>query len=527
MPSRRRSLVGWLGWSAGIGVLLGTLAVLGRAPLPAIDEIYIVSVARTRAVGPERAPQLTPPSEWVENYAELYGPVYFSVEAAVLRFFGLSIVTGRIVGWICSVVLSGATAWMVLLAGGASEFAAIAFFVTAVSPDLSLLPRNGRMDSMAIAFELLALASMMAAWQSSRRRTTAWNVVSGACWALAILTTPRTLPLIAGLLIALPLILRDPLRRTAALHSLGYSSALVLASLYLWARSLGLSIIGWLWWLWDGVKDDPNMLVVRGHHRWWGIGLASAIMPTVTAVTALGLLLIAINRSPTTEARSNRKTIWFLMAATMFNVLFYVTVVNYPFIVSPFFVLPLFAVLLMATATLRSDARPYRAMVALWLLIALSFSGIRLVRHIAWWQTWDLRDPKKMEAFITQHVPTRATLFADDQYYYYPVESAGIVYRTFNLKKPGAASAGGGAAPPDAEPRFLLWPVADPNSVFPPWFECARLHVVATYTGFPEAIGIERWLPFVFVPYLHGYPTTVLYQVPPGCPTRASSGPGT
>jgi hypothetical protein len=518
MPSRRRRLlVRWLGWSAGIGVMLGTLAVLGRAPLPAIDEIYIVSVARTQAIGPERAPQLTPPSDWVENYAELYGPVYFSVEAAVLRVFGLSIVTGRIVGWICAVLLSAATAWMVLLAGGSSEFAAIAFFVTAVSPDLSLLPRNGRMDSMAIAFELLALASMMVAWQSSRRRA-AWDLMAGVCWALAILTTPRTLPLIAGLLIALPLVLRDPLRRGAAVRSLGYSSALVLASVHLWARSRGLSIIGWLWWLWDGVKDDPNMLVVRGHHRWWGIGLASAVMPMMTAITALGLLLIAINRSPTPEARSNRTTIWFLSAATMFNVLFYVTIVNYPFIVSPFFVLPLFAVLLMATATLSSDVRPYRAMVTLWLVIAVSFCGIRVVRHVAWWQTWELRDPKKMEAFIAQHVPRGATLFADDQYYYYPVESAGIVYRTFYLKNRRAAA--GGPTRPDREPRFLLWPVADPNSVFPAWFECAQPHLVATYTGFSEAVGIERWLPFVFVPYLHGYPTTRLYQLPPGCPAE-------
>ncbi len=153
------------------------------------------------------------------------------------------------------------------------------------------------------------------------------------------------------------------------------------------------------------------MLVVRGHHRWWGIGLASAIMPMVTAITSLGLLLIAINLSPT---RRSLQTI--------------------------------------SITTTPSKARG-------------SFIGR-----------------------FTSRIAARA-----------------------------------GAAPPDTEPRFLLWPVADPNSTFPSWFECAQPHLVATYTGFSEAVGIERWLPFVFVPYLHGYPTTRLYQLPPGCPAEPRS----
>jgi hypothetical protein len=515
----------WFWWAAGVGVLLGTLAVLGRAPLPAIDEIYIVSIARTDAFGPQRVPRLTPPLDWVDNYAELYGPVYFKVEAAVLRTFGLSIVTGRIVGWTFAVLICAATAWMVLLVGGSREFAAIAFFVVAVSPDLSPLARNGRMDSMAVGFELIALAAMLAAWQSPRR-SAVLNLITGACWALAILTTPRTLPLVAGLLLALPLILCDAPRRKAALQSLAFTLVIVLAGLSLWTRSLGLNPISWLWWIWDGVKDDPYMLVLRGHKRWWAIGPASAIMPTITALVAVGIILIAINRTPVTEAKSRRNIIWFLIAATMFNVLFYIGIVNLPFIVSPYFVLPLFAVLLMATAALRNDVKVYRGLVVLWLLIAAAFSSIRVVAHVAWWQTWDLRNPKLIENFVREHVPPGGIVFADDQYYYYPVDSAGVEYRTFNPAKPGLTPAQSSRTSASDESRFLLWPVADPNSIYPPWFECARPHVVATYEGFSEAVGIERGLSFAFFPYLHGYPTTILYRVPPGCPTPPTPKPG-
>ena len=65
-------------------------------------------------------------------------------------------------------------------------------------------------------------------------------------------------------------------------------------------------------------------------------------------------------------------------------------------------------------------------------------------------------------------------------------------------------------------------PIGDPNAPFPAWFECARPHAAATYEASAEPVGIERVAPFAFVPYLHGYPATTLYRVPPGCPTVAA-----
>src|ERR1700722_19045167 len=192
-------------WLSGVGCLLAPLAIIERAPIPSLDEIYIVSVANTVGLGPDHAPRLVPPAEWVDNYDKLYGPAFFFAEGTVLRLFGLSPLTGRIIGWAGAVMLCAATVWIVMVVGGSAEFAAIAFAVTAWAPDLSLISRNGRMDSMAIGLELAGLASLMSAWRAPRRAIP-WGLAAGVFWALAILTTPRTLPLFAGLFIAAPLV---------------------------------------------------------------------------------------------------------------------------------------------------------------------------------------------------------------------------------------------------------------------------------------------------------------------------------
>jgi hypothetical protein len=73
---------------------------------------------------------------------------------------------------------------------------------------------------------------------------------------------------------------------------------------------------------------------------------------------------------------------------------------------------------------------------------------------------------------------------------------------------------------PTVDQSFLFWPVADPNAPLPAWFECARGGAVAWYESPAEPIGVERLVPFAFTSFAHGYPTTILYRVPAGCPVN-------
>ncbi len=111
----------------------------------------------------------------------------------------------------------------------------------------------------------------------------------------------------------------------------------------------------------------------------------------------------------------------------------------------------------MATAVVvRAEPRVYRPMLAFWLVAALCFAGVRTLKYIEVWQTWELRDPKLMQDFVEQWVPRGSIVFGDDQYYFYAVEDAGSTYRTFNLVNSGLeqlksvadrAAAGGESVP--------------------------------------------------------------------------------
>ena len=527
-------VIEWLAWATGVVSILVSLAIIERAPMPWLDEVYLVSVSNSVAQGSDRAARLVPPPEWVDGYEKTYGPVFFHTEAAAIRLFGLSPFSGRITGWAGSVLLAFSSAWLILIVGGSSEMAAIAFALVTLTPEFSVIARNGRMDTMAIGFELAGVACLLAALGRAQR-TIPWGLLAGGCWAMAVLTTPRTLPFLCGLLVAAPILLKDGETRASFVRAILCLYAVVLAGLYLWSHHLGITIIEWFFWLWNCVKDDSYNLALPGHQRFWELRIINAATPVAVVLAGAGIAIFARRIHPRLAgvialgvASRRRLRFWYLVVATSFNAVFYVVVTNYVFGMSQYFVLPMLIVMLMATSVLRrAQPRLGRPMFIFWLVVALAFGGIRALKYVEVWQTWRVRDPKLMQQFVEQWVPKGSIVFGDDQYYFYAVEGAGSVYRTFNLLNSGLDRL------KNAEPRrqtvlpqvansFLLWPVGDPSVLFPPWFDCARDHVVARFEANTKPIGIERMAPFAFSPYLHGYPTTTLYRVPPGCPMTGS-----
>ena len=118
-------VIEWLAWATGVVSILVSLAIIERAPMPWLDEVYLVSVSNSVAQGSDRAARLVPPPEWVDGYEKTYGPVFFHTEAAAIRLFGLSPFSGRITGWAGSVLLAFSSAWLILIVGGSSEMASI------------------------------------------------------------------------------------------------------------------------------------------------------------------------------------------------------------------------------------------------------------------------------------------------------------------------------------------------------------------------------------------------------------------
>ena len=528
-----RRALRWTAWAIGVACILANLSILARAPIPWIDEVYLVSVANSIAHNNEGVERLSPRPEWVDDYEKVYGPVFFQVESVFIKHFGLSPLTGRATAFAGAILLAAAAAWLVRIVGGSPEWATIAFALFTLTPEFSLVARNARMDSIALAFELFGLAFLLIATQQRRR---AWlsAAAAGVFWALAILTTPRTLPLLAGIFVAAPVLLVPPETRRSFARAISVLAASVLIGLALWSHSEGITIIGWAVWLWDSVKDDAYNIVLPGHPRHWSLGPLTAVTPVVVIVGAIVLgavadlrLLARVHRArlPTEAPPSRvRLAIWYLFVATFFNGAFYLIVANYAFGISQYFVIPMFVVILAASAaTAQRRPHTYWPMVAGSVVVALGFGAIQIVKLVEVWQTWGGRDPKIMEQFIGQSVPRGSIVYGFDEYYFYAVEQAGSTFRTFNLTNSGLNPQLVGTPPRAAEPpparAFLLWPVDNSNAPFPDWFNCARSNVVATFGADTRPVGIERRLPGLFQSYRHGYPPTVLYGVPEGCPT--------
>lgn len=102
----------WSAWSIGAVCILANLTILSRAPVPWIDEVYLVSVANSIAHNGEGVERLSPRPEWVDGYEKVYGPVFFQVEASLIRQFGLSPLTGRATAWLGAILMAAAAAWL-------------------------------------------------------------------------------------------------------------------------------------------------------------------------------------------------------------------------------------------------------------------------------------------------------------------------------------------------------------------------------------------------------------------------------
>jgi hypothetical protein len=524
---KKSTVISRLAWAVGIFILLADLAIINRVPIPWLDEVYLVSVANSVAHQAQPIERLTPRPEWVDGYERIYGPVFFHAEAAFIRRLGLSPFSGRIVCWLGAILTAIVAAWLVGVAGGSAEWGALAFALVVLTPEFSSIARNGRMDSLAIGFELAGLACLMMALRESTRAI-AWSLAAGGCWALAVLTTPRTLPFLAGLIVAAPLLLAARETRVSFVRAGVCLFTVVGVSLFFWADHLELTLVGWAWWLWDGLKDDAYNVVLPGHQRFWALRKFNAVTPLIVILgsLAVGGALLRRHAAPNGVHSQRRRIFWYLLLAVVFNALFYLVVANYAFGVSQYFVLPLLVVVLMATAVAaRLEPWAQRPMLAFWILAAVLLGAINVVRYVEVWQTWDLRDPRLMQQFVERSVPRGSIVFGNDQYYFYAVQNAGSTFRTYNAGNAGidklkSATPRQPVVAATVDQSFLLWPVADPNAPFPAWFECARASVVARYESSAEPIGIERLVTFAFTPFAHGYPTTILYRVPAGCPVN-------
>lgn len=484
--------------------------------------MYLASASYSLAQGNGGHPVVAPPG-WAEPAAGLYGPVYFYATAGAIRTFGLSTAAARMVCVTGAVLMAVSAAGLIVVTGAPVGWAAMLFLLLALSPEVGTIASNGRMDSLAIGLELAGMTCVMATLHRRQSRfATLYGPAAGVLWSLAVLTTPRTLPFFGGLVLALPLLFADRATWRPALRSMFGILPVVAASVTAWAAALDLTPFGWLRWLWDTVRDDAYNIALPGHARFWALGVVNSITPGVillTGAAAGGAFLL----SPSFRAAAARapRCVWYFTAASALNAAFYIVVANYAFGISQYFVLPLLAAMLCLTSHAAGQPRLERALAVVWIVVALAFAGVRVVKDVQIWQTWALRDPVPLERFLRQWVPAGSVVYGYDEYYFFAVERAGSTFQTLNgAPKPAPRHVKGIPRPPQVEPRaerFVLWPTALDGLPTSRLLSCAQAHPVAAFERPVEQGGVEKLVPFAFTLNAHGYPPTALYQLTDDC----------
>jgi hypothetical protein len=488
----------------------------------------MASASKSLADGGLGVPSALPPGPWYAPFPHVYGPLFFNLSAAFIRVFGLSAATVRGVCVLGAALLVAATAWLMRSAGLGPRWAAIGCALMTLTPELGTIATNGRMDTLAIAMEIAAMAAFVRALRSeSRSDGMRWGAAAGGLWVLALLTQVRALPLLLGMGLGGICLLVGRATRQQALAAGAAAVAVFMLGGWWWTHHLGLTPIEWALTYLRSSRGDAQNLALAGRPRVWGLELRNAMTPLAILAAGAGSAVMLWRRAPTTsqpEPVSRLLPLAAVLIASIVNVAFIFAVANNVFTSSSYFVLPLLAVVLAMSVAIGQRAGQPQAIAAFWIAVAIVFGAARSMKYVEVWQTWQYRDPAPLDQFVARHVPAGSLVFGYDQYYYYAVQAAGSTFRTWTptpfpppaFGRPEGISVEGEPLAAMADRRYFVWPVNGLPGAVPASFACAVPHVIARFSeSDTAATGIEHL--GGFIASLHGYPDTVLYQLPPDC----------
>jgi hypothetical protein len=161
------------------------------------DEAYYANVSFNEAVGRGRILSLVPGYE--NKNINIYGPVFFWIQAALIESFGLHAFIFRLPSLVAGYFGTLCLGYLLLQHGVHRFWAIVYIFVTFIDVSFNRNLVSGRMDLL--AFGLVTLAAALASNSSPNNQfnSSKWILV-GVLSSLAFLTTPRSLfllPLVA------------------------------------------------------------------------------------------------------------------------------------------------------------------------------------------------------------------------------------------------------------------------------------------------------------------------------------------
>jgi hypothetical protein len=501
------------------------VVTLDRVPTPTSDSDFYGSIARSEQMYGVGIPSVLRYSPTAVDHIPFYGPVFFAAAARAFTWFGPSLGSLRLVSLIGAFLIVAAAALLAHAIAATKWRWLWAATLVLLAPELRQYATLGTMATLAIGFEMLALAVFVRGLRATDRSLW-YGAGAGALLSLAALTTPRTYLFIAAFFAAGmcgPCLSRDARQRAWRMIAVAFSTLTVGVGAWAtvshggaaaWARYIGFIL----------THEDSDVAVLASSSREWLFSAANAAVPLIAAACALAAATLLSRRVEAGSLDREQAGIaaFALLAGWMAFVAGLVTL-NLTFTQTTYIALPLFVVVLaMPYESFRVPPRVLAAAAVAVLSLETGLAGIWYARVAA---TWDARDPEGLSSFFDRYVPDGAAVIGPPAPYFFAVERSGARYRSISpeswadwarwvpVVEPQAVADARLAPIAITRGRYLIWRADDD---VPAAYACAATHRIAMYEPAPHHLAVLGWLGGRTRDT--GYPKSVLYSLPPGCP---------
>lgn len=501
--------------------LLLLLLILPRSPLPWWDEIFYASAALAAARGGPPVATVMGAFPHTIRIDLLYGPMISFLGSHEIKLFGLSPTSWRLLGFEGAIGTVFSAAWMSRKLDRSRVATAAAAMLVALSQGMGARATSGRLDTITITLELLSLVCTLCVMRGQVSSHTAFVYAAGAgvfC-GLAALSTPRSFPFLLGLFVAMgvEVVLAGKWELAVRVLTIG---GVALIPVWGWTLSQGMSPIGWLRAVAAASQGDKLNVSPLLHGTWHFfdepfVPVLSGLLFLLVMVAVFGAAMTIGRRAIEVEGCEIISGLRLVSIAVLINYVALFLLIAHFWDYEIFVVPLLIPVLIALTAKIlrSSGPRTIRGMVLVpWIVLSIVLVAFRSGKVVAWLASYQERDPKAMQDFISNIVPSNSRVFGPEDLYFYAVEGAGSHYLFIRPRIPSGLLSKNdhdldwAKQLKEGQPVYLVWPKEDalPRGLAP---ENLRLE-----GSFTAQMGSEpiRWRK---AGWGSGYPPTDIYRI--------------
>ena len=376
------------------------LVTLIYSPLPWFDEVSFASITNSylhHHTFYEEARIIVLPREKLD-----YGPVYFMIQAAVIRLIGFGIFNFRITG----LLFGFADLYLVYELCRSFKFSVQATVVTilliALEPNFNQFLHSGRMDFVTLFFFILSWLAFLKAGKGNMPALVLWSAITGVMLSCAVLTTPRIIFALSVYVCYFIYEIADIRHRDWKVVAIKYASVIA-----------GFLVV-YAIWVYGAFGSVGNFIYYYTHsavikeHTGMGPGLSIRYNLLIYLYAFAGFFILLANKG----VKKNMELVLFTVPAIAAFLLIVTGGMSGRYFA---LVMPFAAILITATTL---QLYNYKALKTITYLIPVLFAIVFLLKGVYIFATMKQHDPYRGEAVISKYIQPNSLVAGEFRNYY-------------------------------------------------------------------------------------------------------------